>query len=100
MQSEHAMNMPNSAGQYISGKQRIEGAIVEGSKASGLAIQSQNMQWNGGKKLSSLPWSSELAIAAGGNTAKAVLTREQVVDSWELLDGRTSEPVCGRLWRN
>jgi hypothetical protein len=89
------MNIPNSAGQYIGGMQRIERAIIEGSKASGVTIDPRNIQWNGGKEFLSLPWSIELVISAGAKSAKAVWSREQVVDSWERLD-RADVRACVR----
>jgi hypothetical protein len=80
------MNIAESTSQFINGLQNIERAIIERQRESGVQANANNFQWHRGKGVVPPPMAIELEIRVQNKTANAVLSREQVEDSWERIN--------------
>jgi len=80
------MTTSKSTEQFIRGLQNIERDIIKKLRDSGFNIDASNFVWHRGKDFIPPPSAIELEIKFQGRTANAVLSREQVEDSWDRLD--------------
>lgn len=80
------MNIARSSQQLINGLQNIERDIINKLRDAGFQVDANNFVWHRGKEIVPPPNVIELEIKFQGRTANAVLSREQVVDSWDRLD--------------
>lgn len=89
------MNIAKSTREFVNGLQNIERDIITKLRESGIQITANNILWHRGKEIVPPPNVIELEIKAQGKSTNAVLSREQVADSWE----RISRPDVSALIR-
>ncbi len=79
------MTIADTTQQFISGLQNIEKSIITGMRENGIAITSNHFQWHRGKEFVPPPETISLEIKFQGKSTNAILSKEQIQDSWERI---------------
>jgi len=88
------LNIVRSMHQFLGGLQKIEREIIERTRAAGIYLRPQNLQWQRGQGLMPPPAAIAVQIRVQGKTANTTFSRDQVENSWE----RVARPdVCARV---
>ena len=80
------MSIAESSGEFISGLQNIERAIISGVRTAGLTITAHNFKWHRGQQLVPPPEAVMLEIKLQGRSTNATVSREQAEDSSFRVD--------------
>ncbi len=81
------MNIAKATAEFTAGLQNIESDIIGKVREAGGTITAKDFRWNQGRELVPPPRDAiELEITAHGKRFSALLSYEQVKDSWQRVE--------------